>query len=126
RASPLEPDLKPILPERRVIEGAELGRAEIRLHVAWQESIERVVCHHADPWLELAHLEPMLETEIDQEPIREPLRIARADEIEVLVDDRVRRAGPPVDDRLDEPSRRREQLPFREQSMRHVGARRTV
>src|SRR5258706_10517148 len=51
--STLESHLQPELPELGVVKRSEGGRADVRLHVARQKRVERIVGAHADPRLQL-------------------------------------------------------------------------
>src|SRR5262249_2322962 len=94
--STFEAKLQPVLAELRVVERAEPRRGDVRLDVGGKERVERVVRAYPDPRLQLADLEAVLEPEIESEVVRHPQRVPRADEIEHLVDSRVRQSGAPV------------------------------
>src|SRR5581483_9699490 len=104
-ASALEANLQAELAVVGVVERSERRRPEIRLDVGRQERRQRVVRADADPRLELEDLEAVLDAGLEPRVGREAQRVARSDEVERVVDDRVRQAAPPVERAEQQPPR---------------------
>src|SRR5215475_11052093 len=98
RVSPLEPHDDPDLRVLGVVELAEVRRTEVRLNVRRQERIERVPHPDAKPRLKPEDLHVSLDPGLETEVRRKPQNVARADEVERVVRDRVRQTAAPVGD----------------------------